>query len=193
MAKVLQDDSCQCISLPGLLLPAPLTSQQATVDMPSGPETPRYSQASLTWSLVGSLFLSPWSWCIQGFVCALQEAVSQVLWKLCNQILLTFKVRFPGDSQPLYQILKLRSLMWGLEPLQQCENFRGIIILLFVGHPPSNSMVGLMVASTTKMYATCHASQNCHCQCPCLHGRSLPTHVTMGDPQTLTGRSGLVS
>ena len=40
-------------------------------------ETPGHSQASLAESLVGSLLLSPGSWCTQGFVCALQESVSQ--------------------------------------------------------------------------------------------------------------------
>ena len=40
-------------------------------------ETPGHSQASLGQSLVGSLLLSPGSWCIQGSVCALQESVSQ--------------------------------------------------------------------------------------------------------------------
>ena len=44
-------------------------------------ETPGYSRPSLGQSLVGSLFLSPGSWCAQGFVCALQESVSPVLWK----------------------------------------------------------------------------------------------------------------
>ena len=34
------------------------------------PETPGHSQVSLGQSLVGSLLLSPWSWCTQGFVCA---------------------------------------------------------------------------------------------------------------------------
>ena len=41
-------------------------------------EAPRHSLASLVQSLVGSLLLSPGSWCIQGFVCALQESVSPV-------------------------------------------------------------------------------------------------------------------
>ena len=45
------------------------------------PETPGRSQASLSQSLVGSLLLSPGSWCTQGFVCALQESVSPVLCK----------------------------------------------------------------------------------------------------------------
>ena len=45
------------------------------------PETPGHSRASLDQSLVGSLLLSPGSWCTQGFVCALQESVSPVLCK----------------------------------------------------------------------------------------------------------------
>ena len=40
------------------------------------PETAGHSQASLVQSLVGSLLLSPGSWCTQGFVNALQEFVS---------------------------------------------------------------------------------------------------------------------
>ena len=45
------------------------------------PETRGHSRASLGQSLVGSLLLSPGSWCTQGFVCALQESVSTVLCK----------------------------------------------------------------------------------------------------------------
>ena len=45
------------------------------------PETSGHSQASLGQFLVGSLLLSPGSWCTPGFVCALQESVSLVL---CN-------------------------------------------------------------------------------------------------------------
>ena len=45
------------------------------------PESSGHSQASLGQSLVGSLPLSPGSWCAQGFVCAHQESVSPVL---CN-------------------------------------------------------------------------------------------------------------
>ena len=40
-------------------------------------ETPGYSQASLGQSLVGSLLLSPGSWCTQGPVCALPESISK--------------------------------------------------------------------------------------------------------------------
>ena len=45
------------------------------------PETPGHSRASLGQSLVGSLLLSPGSWCLQGFVCALQESIFPVLCK----------------------------------------------------------------------------------------------------------------
>ena len=60
------------------------------------PGTSEHSQASLAESLVGTLPLSPGSWCAQSFVCALQESVSPVLWKFCNQIPLASKVKFPG-------------------------------------------------------------------------------------------------
>ena len=36
-----------------------------------------------------------------------------VLWKSCNQILLAFKVRFPGDSQSLCRVPRLGSLTVG--------------------------------------------------------------------------------
>ena len=44
-------------------------------------ETPEHSRARLGQSLMGSLLLSPGSWCTQGSVCALQESVSPVLCK----------------------------------------------------------------------------------------------------------------
>ena len=40
-------------------------------------ESPGHSQASLGQPLVGALLLSPGSWCTQGFVCVLQESLSQ--------------------------------------------------------------------------------------------------------------------
>ena len=43
--------------------------------------SPGHSRASLGQSLVGSLLLSPGSWCEEGFVCVLQESVSPVLCK----------------------------------------------------------------------------------------------------------------
>ena len=40
-------------------------------------ETPRLSRASVCPSLVGSLLLSPGSWCTKGSVCARQKSISQ--------------------------------------------------------------------------------------------------------------------
>ena len=78
-------------------------------------ETPGHSQASLGQSLVGSLLVSPGSWCAQDFVCSLQESVSPVLCKFCNQIPLASKVKFSGGSQSLFQIPRLGNLLWVLE------------------------------------------------------------------------------
>ena len=86
-------------------------------------------------------------------------SVSPVLWKFCNQILLTFRVRFPGDFQSLCWIPRLGSLLWGLELLQQCEIFFGVIVLQFVDCPPGGSMVGLMVTSSSGTCTTSCASQ----------------------------------
>ena len=79
------------------------------------PETPGYSQAKLTQSILGTLLLSPGSWCTDGFVCALQEFVSPVLWKFCNQIPLASNVKFPWGSQPLCWIPRLGNLLWVLQ------------------------------------------------------------------------------
>ena len=59
------------------------------------------------------------------------------LWKSCNQILLAFKVRFPGDPQSLCWTPRLGSLTWGAQkPSQQWENFCGLVVLQFVCCPP---------------------------------------------------------
>ena len=80
----------------------------------------------------GSIFCgvsAPFTWVLlHTRVClCLQESVYPVLWKFYNQILLTFKVWFPGDSQSLCWIPRLGSRFWGLELLQQSENFFGIL------------------------------------------------------------------
>ena len=70
------------------------------------PETPGHPQPSLGQSLVGSLLLSPGSWCIQGSVCALTEPVSPVLckfWRLHGGLMVTSSKRaydIPRCSAP---------------------------------------------------------------------------------------------
>ena len=83
---------------------------------PTSPlETPGHSQASLGQSLFW--VTAPFSWvlCVQGFVCALQEFVSPVLWKFYNLIPLASKVKLPGGSQFLFQIPGLENLLSILE------------------------------------------------------------------------------
>ena len=82
-------------------------------------ETPKYSEA--IWVSCG--VTAPLSWvlvCTRFCLCPPRVSVSPVLWKFCNRIPLTCKVRFPGDSQSLCWIPRLGSLLWALEFLQQC-------------------------------------------------------------------------
>ena len=106
----------------------------------------------------GVMILSLGSWCMQNFVCALQESVFPVLWKLYNQIPLAFKVKFPGGYPSLCQIMRLGNLLSALELLQQCKNFFDKIVLQFVCHLLGDSMMVIMVTSSRKIYATHNAS-----------------------------------
>ena len=80
-SDLLQEGLCHRLCDPDLLHPETLLLGQATADPCLHPETPGHSWASLGQSFMGSLLLSPGSWCTQGFVCALQESVSPVLCK----------------------------------------------------------------------------------------------------------------
>ena len=64
--------------VPGMHCCAQSAQPAAGPCQPTPPlETPGHSRARLGQSLVGSLLLSPGSWCTQGSACALQESVSQ--------------------------------------------------------------------------------------------------------------------
>ena len=128
-------------------------------------ETPGHSQASLAQSLVGSLILSPGSCYTQCSVCALQKSVSPVLCKFCNQVQLASKVKLPVGSQSLCQIPMLGNLLWVLELSQLCKNLFGIIPQ-FVRHLLSGSMVGLLVISSGRFYATCCVTQVWYTRAP---------------------------
>ena len=93
--------------------PAPAAGHHQPTSLP---EIPGHSQASLDQYRVGSVLLSPRSWCTQGFVYALQESVSLVLCKFCNQIPLASKVKFPGVFSPF-----VRSPGW--EICRKSHNF----------------------------------------------------------------------
>ena len=61
-----------------LLQKIPASNSAAGHHQPTPPlETPGHSWVSLGQYLVGSLLLSPGSWCTQASLCALQESISQ--------------------------------------------------------------------------------------------------------------------
>ena len=137
------------LCLPGLLLPVSLTPQQAGNCQPMpAQETPKHSQEGLAQFLVG--VTAPLPWCAQGYFYSLQVSLlPSVLRKFCIQILMTFKVRFSGDSQSVCQVSRLGNLTWGQEPSQQCDNFFGMNVLQLrqLYGRAIGSMVGLMVTS----------------------------------------------
>ena len=80
-----------------------------------------------------------WALVIAGFVCTSKTGVSvslspvEVLWS--NPTGLQDQIPWTNGFPVLCWILRLGSLTWGSEPSQQWENFFGIIVLQFVGHP----------------------------------------------------------
>ena len=71
-----------------------------------------------SWTLTGKSdsVSAPFFWLLVCTgLCSLQESVSPVLWKFCNQIPLASKVKFIGGSQSLCQIPRLGNLSWVLE------------------------------------------------------------------------------
>ena len=174
--------------LPGLFYSVPLTPQQVLL------ETPGHSQASMAQSLVGSLlslFLSP------GEQRVLFVPSKSLFPQSCGCSVI--KSHWPSKSNSLGVVSPFaRFPGWGisfvaLELLQQCENFFDIIVLQCVGCLFGGSMLGLMMTSSKRFYATCHASHVCCSQSPCPHRRPLLTCASAGDIQTLKGRSGSVS
>ena len=75
------------------------------------PETLGHTHAGLAQSPVGTLLLSLGSWWAQGVVYALQESLSPVQQKFCNQIPLASKVKVPGSSQSFCRIPRLGNLL----------------------------------------------------------------------------------
>ena len=69
------------------------------------------------------------------------------------------------------------------------KNFFGIIVLQFVGHLLSSSVLGLLVASSKRAYATYWVTQICCTHSPCPHGRPLLIRASSGNTQTFKGRS----
>ena len=84
---------------------------------------PTHTSAGDSWTLTGKCgsvscgVTAPFSWvlvCTRFCLCP-PRVCFPVLCKFCNQIPLASKVKFPGDSQSLCQISRLRNLLWILE------------------------------------------------------------------------------
>ena len=174
--------------LQGLLLPAPLSPWQATADQgfcrrPSN--THRQVYFSLLWDRCFFPLNLVHTWF---YLFPPRLSVSPVLQKFSNQILLSFKGRFPGDFQSLFQIPRWGNMMWSLEPptvrellCYNCSSVCGSPIQQLYGRANGDLL----------------QENLCHTLClpglllpvphPCV--RPLLTHTSTGDPQTLTGRS----
>ena len=117
--NLLQKDLCQHALPPrnvAVRAPNPAVGHHWPMPLP-GSQT--HLRLSLPQSLVASPLLFPGSWCAQDFACVLQVSLFPSPTEVCNQMPLSFKVKFPGDSQSLCWIPRLGSLLWDLELLQQ--------------------------------------------------------------------------
>ena len=105
------------LGFPGLWLLLSLTPQQATFDLHL---CQRFSLTGKSGSVSCGVNASfPGSWCTQG--CPPRVSVFPVLWKFCNQILMTFKVTFPGDSHPFvgYPVWEVCCGAWTFTTMQE--------------------------------------------------------------------------
>ena len=140
-------------------------------------ETPRHLQANLVQSLLGSLLLSPGS----------------CMYKV---LLYPSRVCFLVGSHPFVWFQVGKSVV-SPRILQQCKNFFGIIVLQFVGHLLSGSVLELMATSSERTYATTSESVAARTPVP-VAGHSWPVtlqetleHSKAGLAQSLTGAIAL--
>ena len=116
--------------LPGLLLPVPQFLWWAPADPLLHRRTSnnsKYFWFSLLWGHCSfPLDLSACKiFCPPRIVCFLQSCISPII-----------KCRWYSRWIPW-----LGSLIWGSEPSQQWKNYFGIIVIQFVGHPPSEYVI----------------------------------------------------
>ena len=122
-----------------------------------------------------------------------------LLWGPCSFILGSGHTRFYSALQDSVSLEVLspfeRYPAWEISCglLLPCKNFFVLIVLQFVDHLIGSSTMELMTTSSKRTYATNHTSQVCCSQSPCTHSKSLLTHVSAGDTQTLKVTSGSVS
>ena len=155
--KIMVTFKAACASTAALSVPDPAAAHRQPTPVP---ETHVHSQASLCQSLVGSLLLSPGSWCTQGFVCAPQESVSQ---SCVNSII---RSHCPPKSNSLGFSVSLPN-PWVGKSVVGSRTFLTVWEFLwyncsvFVGHLLGTCMVGLMATSSKKAFATGCVTQIC--------------------------------
>ena len=159
---LLQNALCQHAVLPrtaAVSVPDPVAGPCRPTPLP---ETPGHSQASLVPSL-------PFSWVLvhTGFVVPSKSLFPQSCGSSVIRSHWTSKLNsLGGFSVPLLDPQIGKS---AVRP--RTFNARtfivSIIVLLFVGCLLDSSIVGLMVTSSKRIYATCCASQVCCSQSPC--------------------------
>ena len=129
-------------------------------------ETPRHSQASLTEFLVGTLFLSPGSWCAQVLIVPSknlfpQSCVNSIInpTALQNQIPRGFSVPLP-DLHLGKSVVGPRTFLTVQEFLWY--NCSAVVVCLL-----GSSMVQLMVTFSKRALDTCYVTLVCCIQSPC--------------------------
>ena len=165
------------LSLPGPLLPVPLTPQQSTMDphiCQRLPNTHRQVWLSLLWGHC-SFLMDPVHWILfVPFRSLCFPSPVEFLWS-----------HWPSMSDSLgilslCWIPRLESRLWCLELSKQCKTFFGIIVLQFVGHPPGSSVVGLVAISSKRIYAT-----------GCVWGAHIPASICLGSDFSCVMGQGL--
>ena len=164
-------------------------------------ETPGLLRASLGQSLVGSLLLSPGSWCTQGSVCALQESVSP---NLCKFLWLGHLMQRTDslEEAPMLEKIEGRrrrgrqrmrwldgittSMAVSLSKLRESvmdrEAWRAVI------HGVTNSRPRLRLNWTDGgVNGSLLQEALCHSQVCCPHSSALVTHASTGHSHTWSG------
>lgn len=135
-----------------------LTPRQVTVDL--------YLPGN-SWALInqsgsvscGVMLLSPGTWYAQCFVCALQKSLfPPVLWKICNQIPVAFKAKFPRGSQSLCLVPRLE-ICCG--PRTFTTVWELVIIVLSLWFTCLMALWWLMVTSSRALMPTPCLSKDC--------------------------------
>ena len=113
-------------------------------------DTPGHSQASLAQSLVGTLILTPGSLvCKRFWLCPPRVCFPSPVQVLSSNPT-GLQSQIPQGSSISLMNPQVGKSVVSSRTFLQCENFFGIIVLQFVGHLLSGSLVGLIAPSSKR-------------------------------------------